>query len=59
MDQGPEDPERTVDGLLVQSRQLGRFRYVDVNAKTRDNFSDPVRADFPVLKHFLQTKRNF
>lgn len=38
MDQGPEDPEIAVDGLPVQPQQLGCFRRIDVDAKTRDNF---------------------
>jgi hypothetical protein len=38
MDQGPEDPEIAIDGLPVQSQQLGGFRRIDVDTKTRDNF---------------------
>ncbi len=38
MDQGLEDPEIAIDGLPVQSQQLGGFRRIDVDAKTGDNF---------------------
>jgi hypothetical protein len=38
MDQGPEDPEIAIDSLPVQSQQLGDFRRIDVDAKTRDDF---------------------
>ncbi len=59
MDQGPEDPEIAIDGLPVQSQQLGGFRRIDVDAKTRDNFFDPIGADIPVFKHFSRPSENF
>ncbi|KGA94432.1 hypothetical protein LptCag_1195 [Leptospirillum ferriphilum] len=59
MEHGPEDPERVIDGLPVQSRQLGCFRRIDVDAKTRDNFFDPIGTDFPVFKNFSRLSENF
>ncbi len=59
MDQGSEDPEIAIDGLPVQSQQLGGFRRIDIDAKTCDNFFDPIGADFPVFKHFSRLSENF
>ena len=59
MDQGPEDPEIAVDGLQIQSQQLGCSSRIYVDAKTRDNFFDPIGTDFPVFKNFSRLSENF
>ena len=59
VDHRPEDSEIAVDGLPVQTQKQGRFSRIDVDAKTGDNFFNPIGANFPVFKHFSRLSENF